>query len=117
VAKKQSLNGSVPQPLVEARTKVLADPATHERWPKLLSCLLPHWDGDKCTRQAGSLRVRLVGGYYLVTLSCPTEGLDTTVTVDSLTVAWDQLEEALANGRAVWLPDWSTTKKARQAKV
>jgi hypothetical protein len=53
----------------------------------------------------------------MVTLRCPTEGLETTLATEHLLQVFTDLESYLASGKAVWRPDWEATKKARQARV
>lgn len=117
MAKKPATNGVVPPPLQGLTTLVPCDDAAQQTWPNVWACLMPHWSEGKCTRQSGGIRLKLVGSWFVVTLSCPTEGLETDLTTDTLVGLLDQLESLLASGKAVWKPDWSATKKARQAKV
>lgn len=111
------VNGTVPGPLANLSTLVPCDDKARERYPNVWACLMPHWSEGKCTRQSGTLRVRIVGSWFEVTLSCPTEGVETTLSTETLVNLLEQLEKLLASGRAIWKPDWSSTKKARQAKV
>jgi hypothetical protein len=117
VGKKPSPNGVVPLPLQGLTTLLPQDDASSTRWPNVWACLMPHWSEGKCTRQSGGIRVKLVGSWFVCTLSCPTEGLECDLTTATLVDLLDQLEAILSNGTAVWRPDWSTMKKARQAKV
>jgi hypothetical protein len=94
-----------------------SDPEAVKRWPTLTSLLNPVWKDAECVRQSGYLRMRLVGGYYLVTVVCPTEQLETTVTLDTLVDLNDSIESAVCNPRCVWLPTFEATKKSRQVIV
>lgn len=85
--------------------------------PLTAEILWPKWKDGKCLRQSGSVRVRLVGGYYLITLHCPTEGVEATLTTDTLVDPLGQLEVALRNDTLVWLPDFERQKKTRQVRV
>jgi|SRR5215475_1654223 len=112
--KRESLNGSTPSPLVGVSTQCPTDSEALKAWPNVVACLYPLWREGKCIRQAGALRVRLVGCYYCVTLSCPTEGVETDLVVETLVGLFDALEGLLSSGKAVWRPDFYHTKKSRQ---
>jgi hypothetical protein len=117
VKAKAQDNGHAVKALIEGRLQAPQDPGAKAKWPTLTELLDPVWTDGKCMRQSGSLRIRLVGGYYLVTLACPTEGLETTMTTDTLVDAFDALEAMLVSGKALWMPDWNVVKKSRQAKI
>jgi len=117
VGKKGSVNGEVPPPLAGLSTLVPSDDEAKRLWPNVWACMMPHWSEGKCTRQSGGIRVKIVGSWFVVTLSCPTEGLEADLTTETLLNLLDQLEALLASGRAVWKPDWASTKRSRQAKV
>jgi hypothetical protein len=117
VGRKVDLNGSTPSPLVGVSTQCPTDAEAMKAWPNLVACLYPLWKEGKCIRQAGSMRFRLVGCYYLVTLSCPTEGVETDMVMETLVGAFDALEALLASHKAVWRPDYLAQKKSRQPRV
>lgn len=114
MAKRVDLNGSTPSPLIGVSTQCPTDAEAVKRWPNLVACLYPLWREGKCIRQAGGLRIRLVGCYYQATLSCPTEGVETDLVVETLVDLLDALERLLASHKAVWRPDFYHTKKSRQ---
>jgi hypothetical protein len=114
MGKKVDLNGHTPSPLAGVSTQCPTDAEALKLWPNLIACLYPQWREGKCIRQAGSLRIRLVGCYYATTLSCPTEGVETDLVTETLVGLFDSLEALLASGRAVWRPDFYHTKKSRQ---
>lgn len=86
-------------------------------YPNLFACLVPTWEDGKCLRQSGSVRLKLVGGDDAVTLTCPTEQLETTMVTDTLVNLVGLLESHVANGASIWTPTWEVAKKARQAKM
>jgi len=88
-----------------------------QNWPTLMSCLYPIWVDGKCKRQSGSLKIRLVGGYYVVTLSCPTEGMEASLTTDTLVDLFDALEARVSDPACVWTPDFAAVKRTRQIKI
>lgn len=114
MAEKEDLNGFTPSPLAGVTTQRPTDQEGETRWPNVIACLYPIWRDGKCVRREGTLKIRLVGCYYAVTLSCPTEGVETDLVVDTLVDLFDALEGLLRSGKAVWRPDWQSTKKARQ---
>lgn len=93
------------------------DETSKDTWPTLYELLRPIWKDGKCLRQAATIKLRLAGPYYLVTLSCPTEGLEATLTTDTLVCLFDQMEEFLASAACPWMPDWQQAKKSRQARL
>lgn len=117
MASKKAENPATPVALAAMRRQAPDDAQAVEVWPTLLGCLLPVWVDGKCKRQAGSLRVRLIGGYYQVTLHCPTEGLETSLVVETLVGLLDALERRLNDPGCVWTPDFDSIKKTRQVRI
>ena len=78
--------------------KVMHDPQGLEKYPTLSSLLHPIWKGPDCVRQSGTMRISLVGGYFIVCVSCPTEQVETRVTLDSLVNLMERVEEAVRYG-------------------
>lgn len=114
-AKKEQITG-LPS-LIAATKHAPTDHALSERCPTLHSLLQPVWKDGKCKRQSGSLRIRLIGGYYAVTLSCPTEGVETQIVLESLVDWLDAAEARLRDPGCIWTPDWESTKKTRQVRI
>ena len=106
-----------PLPLLAMRKQAPDDGELEKQAPVLFSCLQPLWREGKCKRASGSLRVRLVGGYYQVTLSCPTEGLEMSMVTDTLVDLVKQIEARLNDPACIWTPDFSEQKKSRQVKI
>lgn len=102
----ESLNSLVPQ-----------DAKGAELYPNLMDCLMPRWVDGQCVRQSGSLRMRIVGSWFLLSLTCPTEGVETSVTLDTVVKALEALEKTIASGKAVWTPTFERQKKAGQARI
>ena len=103
--------------LVKASQLSPSDAKGEEQWPTLMECLLPIWKDGKCKRQSGHLRIRLTGSWFVATLSCPTEGMETSVSSDTLSGLLDALEAKLRSPECQWTPDWESVKKTRQVRI
>lgn len=79
--------------------------------PNVCELLHPQWSGQVMTRQAARVTMKADSGHYFVTLECPTEGLTTTFTVDTLEHVWEVMEGIVSSGKAVWTPTWKIRKK------
>ena len=97
--------------------KVMHDPQGMDKYPVLSSLLHPIWKEGVCVRQSGTMRVSLVGGYFIVCVSCPTEQVETRVTLDTLVDLIGRVEESVRDPRATWLPTFAATKKTRQVVI
>jgi len=82
-----------------------------KRWPNLMACLTPRWEGNRLKRKEGRLTITPSGGCFLVTLGIPTEGLMCSLEVNSLADCLDALEKLLRSGKANWRADWESRKK------
>ena len=115
MSKKPSTNG---KPSVEradifsgAHVGVWFDDAAKKTLPNLFDCLSARWRDGKCTRQAGRLRFSFNTGCLVVTLECPTEGLQTSLWVNSLTTALEEFESYLVGGKVNWALTYQNAKK------
>jgi hypothetical protein len=77
---------------------------------------MPQWADDKLRRSGGTLTIKPLGSYWVLTLRCPAEGVETSVPLPTLIGALDSLEASLANGDAIWKPTYEALKKAGQRK-
>jgi hypothetical protein len=96
------------------RDAVLArwdDPVCREKWPCIHRCLEPIFEGATLRRQAGSLRLKIVGPNLIVTITNPSEILDMDFVVTSLTSAFDEVEIAISSGNFHVKPAWQKNKK------
>ncbi len=100
-----------------ATSKAPTDDKAMAEYPLLMQCLLPIWKDGKCVRQSGGLRIRLVGGYFLASLHCPTEGVEATLTTDTLSDLLLQLENSLKLDQLRWFPDFERQKKTRNVRI
>lgn len=91
---------------------VLKDSNAEENLPNLYDHMAPIYEGHTLMRCAGTIRISVEGGYYRVSLSCPTEKVETVMVTDSLVGIIDALERYLAMGTQVYKPAWEKTKKA-----
>lgn len=114
---KKSDESKTPIPVAAMRKQAPDDNLLKAKCPTLHQLLMPIWIDGKCKRQSASLRVRLVGGYYMVTLSCPTEGLETNVVTDSLVGLIELLEAKVSDPGCIWTPDFAAIKKTRQVRI
>ncbi len=89
------------------------DQAGEKAYPTVAALLQPLWRDGRCTREAGSIRLRIVGPYFLVSITCPTEGLETTATLASIVGLMDALEKHVNAADAVWTPTFDRVKKAK----
>lgn len=85
------------------------------RLPTILDLLSPRWVEGVQTRLAGRLAIRVEGSCFRISVECPTEGLMTSVLVDSLVDALDALERVVASGKASWQLTYDAAKRSRQA--
>ena len=83
-------------------------------FPTLMELLLPKWVDGKCVRQSGRLSMRIVGPYFVFTVSCPTEGLETSVTLASIVEALEAIERHCVDPGAIWTPTFDRQKQARK---
>lgn len=113
--KKKAPEALRPGPLVAKGNQCPQDDAAGDRWPNLLSVMYPQTMDGKPVRLPGSLSVAVNGGYYIVTVRCPSEGLDTRLVVETLVDLLDQVERHVSSPVCVWLPDWNSTKKIRRS--
>lgn len=114
---KKPPKDDVPVSVIAASKRAPDDPGLAERCPTLYRCLISIWEGGKCKRQSATLGVRQIGGYYQITLRCPTEGVETSMVTDTLIDLVDQLEARLRDPACVWTPDFASQKKARQVRI
>jgi hypothetical protein len=92
----------------------LEDPEGMEVAPTLIDILSPRFKDGKCTRQGGSLSLRVVGGFYVVRIACPSEQVQATFTLSTLASLLTDLERNVQSSSCVWLPDYDSQKKARR---
>ena len=96
------------------RNRNIEDPEGELACPTLSQLLLPRFKEGKCTRLGGSLSLRVVGGFFVVRIACPTEQCQTTFTLTSLSQLTERLEAAVQSTSTVWLPDYDSQKRARR---
>jgi hypothetical protein len=96
---------------------VPADDEAAKRFPTIYDCLMPRWKEGACVRQSGKISIRITGSLFTITLECPTEGLQASLSSETFADLFTRLEKLLASGKAQWVPSWEIQKKARQARV
>lgn len=89
-----------------------ADDKGREEFPTLSDLLSPRWRDGVCTRQGGTISVCIDGAGYRVRVTCPTEGVQTTIGVESLSTLLVELELKIANGGVFWGQTWERQKKS-----
>lgn len=92
------------------------DPEAASQYPLFTDLLLPRYEGDACTRQGGVVRIRANGTCWLVSIECPSEGVQTVLALSSLHDFCVQVEKALGSGTLNWSETWEVQKKRRQAR-
>lgn len=80
-------------------------------YPAIYELLTPRWDGQVMTRQAGTLSVKADAGGWRVTISCPTEGLQTSLVCKSLETLLHEVDFAVTEGKCHWGLTWARQKK------
>lgn len=103
-----------PDVLAGRNSLVPEDEGGRKLYPTLWSLLLPKWQNGKCVRQAGKIALRIVGPYYLVSVTCPTEGLETTATLATLDGMMEALEKHCLHPGAIWTPTFDRVKEAKR---
>ena len=117
MAKKRSKGESngmgdvIPEFLRDAVLARLDDPASREKWPNLMKCVEPVFEGATLRRQAGRITIKVSGPNLLMTVSNPSEIIDIDIVVTSLTTAFDEMEQALSTGNFHTKPSWQKNKK------
>jgi hypothetical protein len=96
------------------RNVALDDQEGQQKHPTLYSLLAPGFRDGACIRLGATMRIKVVGSRYMVTVSCETEELQTTLLIPTLEELLEKVEQLLSSPETVWLPDFNATKKARQ---
>jgi hypothetical protein len=93
---------------------VLEDPDGKDAAPTLFDILAPRFKDGKCTRLGASLSLRVVGGFYVIRIGCPSEQAQATFTLHTLASLLADLERNVQSSSCVWLPDYDSQKRARR---
>ena len=109
--KSEPIGDVIPDFLRDAVQARWDDPQCRERWPSIHRCLEPIYEGATLRRQAGSIRIKIVGPNLIITLTNPSEILDLDFVVKSLTTAFDEIEAAILRGDFHAKPAWQKNKK------
>lgn len=75
-----------------------------KRYPMISDLLRPLYDGNVCTREPASISIRVEGSCYKVSVYAPWEGVQTSVTLDTLIDLMGKLEKFLSSGKTPWSP-------------
>lgn len=92
-----------------------SDLGSETRWPFLIDVLMPRYSEGILTRRPGTLRIEARGTAWAVTLSCPTEGLQTIIVVDTVLDLFDVLERRLTARDLHWQQTWEASKRSGRA--
>jgi hypothetical protein len=114
MSKKGVPDNTRPAVFGKQTTLVPEDDAGEKALPNVLDCLLPRWKDGRCVRESGRIGVRVVGCYFVCTLTCPSEGLECSVSSLSIVGLIEALEKVAADPNTVWTPTFAAQKKARQ---
>jgi len=96
--------------LAKRAQAVLDDAEGKKAFPNVLDLLAERWQAGKMTRQPGRLSVRLEGSAIIVVIECPTEGLQTSFAVNSITTLFAEAEKILTQGLCQWQLTWDRKK-------
>jgi hypothetical protein len=91
----------------------LQDDAGKTACPTLTDLLSSRWRDGHMTRQSGRLTLRQEGSGWLVTIDCPTEGVQARIRLTTLLNVCEQIESLVASGHCQWTPDYISQRKAR----
>jgi len=87
------------------------DEAAKKEYPNLYDLLCPRWKDGALVRQPGRLTLRVEGGSYVVSIECPTEGVQTSILAHSLASVLSDLESSIKANLCNWVPTWARRKK------
>jgi hypothetical protein len=107
-------NGDTLPVFLRTQSLVPQDSDGEETYPVLSQCLMPRWRDGRCIRESGRIGIRIVGSYYMATVTCPSEGLECSVSCSSIIGLMDRIEQAVASPDTVWTPTYGAQKRARQ---
>lgn len=92
---------------------MLQDDAGKTACPTLVDLLSGRWRDGNMTRQPGKLTMRQEGSGWLVTIDCPTEGVQARIRLQTLLNVAEQIETLVSSGHCQWTPDYISQRKAR----
>jgi hypothetical protein len=110
MAKTKKKTVTVSSFLRDAANARLDDAAASMKYPTLMECLLPVYEGSTLIRQAGKLSIQPEGAHWRLKLDCPTEILSMTLALPSLVECLEAVEGHLNSGNAIWSPGWKKNK-------
>jgi hypothetical protein len=87
------------------------DPEARAQLPHLWDHIAPIFSGACLQRQAGRITISIEGDHYRVTVSCPTEKVQTTLITSTLLGCLEELNRYLAMPTRVYAPTWERNKK------
>lgn len=102
--------------LKDVLSMVPQDPEALSNYPLLTDLMLPRYEADVCTRVGAVLKVRAQGTCWLVTIECPSEGVQTALGCSTLHDLCGWLEKVLGQGLCNWSETWEVQKRRRQAR-
>jgi hypothetical protein len=114
VARRNSRQRSDTRPAVLAVNEVLDDDAGEKAHPNLYSLLAPTFTDGECKRLGATLRIKVVGAHYVVTVQCPSEELQCTLLIPTLEELLTKVDQMVQSSETKWVPDYESQKRARQ---
>jgi len=101
--------------LVRFRCATPHDDEARTEYPNLMRLLYPKYDDKgRMTREAGYIRLSIEGQVYTLTLVCPTEGVQCSLSTPTCIEPLAQLEHYVTRPFCAWGPTWERRKKAGQ---
>ena len=113
MARSKDKDGGIPSVLAGKASLV---PDWSEAWAPyetVFALMVPVWKEGKCVRLSGRVGIRVVGPYFVATLTCPSEGLETSVTLADLCNLMVDLESHCRSPQAIWTPTFDRVKAAK----
>jgi hypothetical protein len=116
VTKRNGKAEDEPFPECVTHMAALEDDDGQALYPHVSSILRPAYTKGKCTWEGGSVRIRVAGSSYRVTVHCPTLKKEASMVVATLVDVLAAVDAILGGGKAEWEYDWAKKKKDRQAQ-
>lgn len=116
MSKKKEVKVERADVLKHVVTLVPDDSECRARYPLFTDLMLPRYVQDECTRQGATLRVKAHGTCWMLTIECPSEGIQTAMGLLTLNDLVGQVEVALAQAELNWSETWEVQKRRRQKR-
>lgn len=116
MAKRKEVKPERARVLKDLQVLVPQDDEAASQYPLLIDLLLPRYEGEQCTRQGATVRIKANGTCWMVSIECPSEGMQTALGLSTLHDFCAQVERQLGGSQLNWAETWQVQKKRRQAR-